>query len=137
MLVSINCQIYFIYLNQNRIKDRAYALKEARESNRKGFIDACYTRQWRDACDDARTLDSKQMTKYMQSERIRQIEEKKARKEALSAQEDSFLDESKKQLDAVEERARAKSEMQRLADLKNKQDLREQVCLYVFVYVCT
>jgi DNA-directed RNA polymerase sigma subunit (sigma70/sigma32) len=59
---------------KQRIKDRAYALQEARNRNREEFVKACYTQQWRDACDDARTLDSKQLTIFMQRERVRQIE---------------------------------------------------------------
>ena len=56
--------IEFILLT--RIKERAYALKEAREEARQKFVDAAYKNQWRDACDDARTLDSKAVTRFMQ-----------------------------------------------------------------------
>ena len=50
---------------QARIMKKAYALRDARESAREKFIKGCYDAQWRDACDDARSLDSKAMTKFM------------------------------------------------------------------------
>lgn len=41
----------------------------------------CYDRQWRDACDDARTLDSKANTEWVTSQRWEQVAEKAAREE--------------------------------------------------------
>jgi hypothetical protein len=64
--------------------ERAYALRDAREEARKKFVDESLERQWRDACDDARLLDSKALTQFMSNERLRQIQEKIQRKQQLS-----------------------------------------------------
>lgn len=41
----------------------------------------CYDRQWRDACDDARTLDSKANTNWITAQRWQQVAEKGAAEE--------------------------------------------------------
>ena len=54
-----------------RIRHRAYALKEKREQERKEFVEKCYRRQWRDACDDLRALDSKEtLDRLMQDRKL-------------------------------------------------------------------
>ena len=55
--------------------ERAYALREAREKERLRIVREKYDEQWRDACDDARTLDSKAMTRYMNEQRLQQIQD--------------------------------------------------------------
>jgi hypothetical protein len=77
---------------------KAYALRDAREGARGELVKQKYDLQWREACDDARTLDSKAMTLYMNTERLRQIEEKKLRHLKLSDQEGAFLSEWTKQV---------------------------------------
>jgi hypothetical protein len=42
-----------------QIRSRAYALKAQREAERQEFVKECYQRQWREACDDLRAIDSK------------------------------------------------------------------------------
>ncbi len=76
-----------------RIMERAYALRDARERERQKLVEAAYNQQWRDSCDDARTLDSKTLDKFMHAERIRQIQEKKQRNEVLSQRENDWLNE--------------------------------------------
>ena len=56
---------------------KAYQLRDKREAERQSAVQAKYDQQWRDACDDARTLDSKAMTIHMNKLRLQQIEEKK------------------------------------------------------------
>ena len=43
---------------KERIRARAHMLKDRRENERKEFVQEMYAKQWRDANDDARTLDS-------------------------------------------------------------------------------
>lgn len=112
---------------KQRIMERAYALKDARENERKEFVKQRYDQQWRDANDDARTLDSKAMLKYMSRERLAQIEEKQRRREQLSADEDVAFAEWNRQLEAMAERDRLKKEAIRNADRKTKEDLKQQV----------
>lgn len=112
---------------KQRIRERAYALKEAREAERLQVVREKYDQRWKDANDDARTLDSKALTKFMSQERLRQIEEKRLRKQQLSSEENDFLDEWNRQLDAIAERDRQKLERLRNADIKMKHDLKNQV----------
>jgi hypothetical protein len=116
---------------KQRIRERAYALKDQREKARQDFVRAKYEQQWRDANDDARTLDSKAMSNYMSVERLAQIEEKRRRKEKLTAEEDFQFTEWNRQLDEMAEKDRLKQERLKKADLKTAEDLRLQVCSYV------
>ena len=52
-----------------RIRARAHLLKEQRESERQRFVQEMYDKQWRDACDDARTLDSNAVVKKLVRDR--------------------------------------------------------------------
>lgn len=49
--------------------------------HRRQYVQECYDRQWRDACDDARTLDSKANTEWVSAQRWEQVAEKAAREE--------------------------------------------------------
>ena len=80
-----------------RIMERAYKLRDARESARGKYVEECYNRRWREACDDARTLDSIETTKFMAAERMRQIQDKIQRKQNLNSDEGAWLDEWKRQ----------------------------------------
>jgi hypothetical protein len=114
----------------DRIMERAYALRDARENERKAIVKQKYDAQWRDACDDARTLDSKAMTIYMNQERIRQIEEKKSRKQQLSVQENDFVEEWNRQMDALAARDEAKRALRRQIDSETSAKIREQVSIW-------
>lgn len=63
-----------------RIMERAYKLRDERERLRNSHVKASLDKQWRDACDDARTLDSEALLKLVSKERQQQIEEKNANK---------------------------------------------------------
>jgi hypothetical protein len=110
-----------------RIMERAHALKDSRERAQQDYVKKAYDRQWRLACDDARLLDSEALEKFMSDERLRQIEEKRRNKIALSDSENDFLDEWKRQLDLIEERDRQKLQAQKDADLATQAGLREQI----------
>lgn len=75
---------------KEKIMERAYALRDKRESTRADFVKDALDRQWRDSCDDARLLDSKAMLQFVNTERLAQIQEKIKRKEKLSMQENDF-----------------------------------------------
>ena len=112
---------------QARIMKKAYALRDARESAREKFIKGCYDAQWRDACDDARSLDSKAMTKFMGAERVNQIRQKQQRNIELTANENDFLAEWKRQLDIIEARDKAKSDLRKKNNLDTAKGLRDQI----------
>jgi len=112
---------------KTRIMAKAYALRDAREAGRNELVKKKYDLQWRDACDDARTLDSKAMTQYMNKERLTQIEEKKARRERLTQQEGDFLSEWTKQMDKVEAQDLAKQAYRRRNDAETSVLVRKQM----------
>lgn len=107
--------------------EKAYALRDAREKARQEYVQRRLNDQWRDSCDDARTLDSKAMTLYMNQERLRQIREKVERKQMLSQQEDNFLAEWNRQMEELEKRDREKEEYRRKVDKETSQAIRKQV----------
>ncbi len=112
---------------QFRIMERAYALRDAREKERAKFVQEKYNEQWRDACDDARTLDSKAMTKHMNKERIAQIQDKIKRKEQTSSQENYFLDEWNRQLEELERRDIEKQQLRRRIDNETSNEIKAQI----------
>lgn len=110
-----------------RIMERAYALRDARESARLEYVKRRYDDQWRDACDDARTLDSESMTAFMAKERLRQMEEKIKKKQMLNSDETAWLAEWNRQLDIIAERDRAKLEYRKKCDMDTEKGLRQQI----------
>lgn len=58
---------------KNRIMERAYKLRDDREAKRMEYVRKCYDEQWRDACDEARTLDSQAMLQWVKEERLKRI----------------------------------------------------------------
>lgn len=112
---------------KQRIMERAYALRDAREEARQKIVHSKLNQQWRDACDDARTLDSQAMTKYMNEERLRQIEAKKQRKQQLSEKENDFLDEWNRQLDEIAARDKAKQDLKYKVDMETAAEVKAQI----------
>ena len=51
------------------LQDRAIALRDAREAERRKFVDKMYHEQWQASCDDGRLLDSKATIKHVVGER--------------------------------------------------------------------
>ena len=107
--------------------ERAYALRDAREKARQDFVKEKLDQQWRDSCDDARTLDSKAMVKFMNDERVRQIKEKVQRKQMLTSQENDFLAEWNRQLDLLAKRDAEKAELRRRVDRETSEAIRAQM----------
>jgi hypothetical protein len=113
-----------------RIMERAYKLRDQRDKAREEYIQECYNRQWRDACDDARLLDSQSLTKHMSDERLRQIEEKRRNKQTLSAEENSWIDAWKQQLAIQEENSNAKERKRADTNRLMQDQIREQVVCF-------
>jgi hypothetical protein len=67
--------------------ERAYKLRDERERVRNEHVKSSLDHQWRDACDDARKLDSEALLKLVSNERQIQIEKKVALKEKLTGEE--------------------------------------------------
>jgi len=109
------------------IMERAYALRDAREAARKKMIQDKLDQLWRDGCDDARTLDSKELNKFMGAERLRQIEEKENRRKNAKAEETVFLGEWTRQLSLLEEKDRAKQAKRDKSNADTAAGLEEQI----------
>ena len=58
---------------KNRIMERAHKLRNERENSRMEYVRKCYDDQWRDACDEARALDSQAMLQWVKEERLKRI----------------------------------------------------------------
>ena len=110
-----------------RIMERAYALRDAREAARQKIVEEAYNLRWRDSCDDARTLDSKAVELFMNEERLRQIEEKKKRKQELSENENAWLKEWSVQLSEMNARDKAKSDFKNMKRLEMVDGLKSQI----------
>ena len=78
---EVMAKVETIEERKDRIMQKAYALRDAREQARNEYIQQCYDKQWRAACDDARTLDSKAFTKWTTEERLTQIARNERTKE--------------------------------------------------------
>jgi len=112
---------------KSRIMERAYELRDARESARQKIVEHAYNEQWRDSCDDARTLDSKTLDIYMNKERLRQIEEKKQRNEDLSANENLWLKDWNRQLEEMNARDQAKDDYRKMKQDEMVSGLKDQI----------
>lgn len=107
--------------------ERAYALRDTREKQRQELVNQKYAQQWRDSCDDARTLDSKATTLFMNQERLRQIREKMEMKKQLSSQENDFLAEWTRQLEEIERREKEKEYNHLLIEKETAAEVRRQM----------
>lgn len=83
---------------KQRIMEKAYKLRDRREAERQKYIEECYDRQWREAVDDARTLDSQAMSKWVGDERKRMIGQNIENRAQAKAEEDEWIRQWKEQL---------------------------------------
>ena len=90
------------------LRARATALRDAREKDRREFVESCYQKQWRDQCDDARTLDSKAMMKFVSSDRKVQESQKLDVKAQAAVDEAAYVDEWRVRMDELEKLELAK-----------------------------
>ena len=52
-----------------KLREQALKLRNKREKQRQNFVNECYDRQWRDGCDELRTLYSKAVTEKVMNDR--------------------------------------------------------------------
>jgi len=98
--------------------EKAYALRDRREAERRKQVQAAYDTLWRDGCDDLRDLDGKALNMYMGAERQRQIEEKEKRRALDEINANSYYAEWTKQLEALSAADDAKK-ARREANMRN------------------
>ena len=107
--------------------ERAYALRDERERARQEHVKSSLDRQWRDACDDARTLDSEALLTLVSKERKAQIDEKIRNKSRLSEEEEKFNEDWKKHVEALEIAEKRKDEHRRQVEEETARRIKEQV----------
>ena len=107
--------------------DRAYYLRDTREKARSEFVKKCYDAQWRDACDDARTLDSKAMDQFVGADRIAQLKAKNQSDKNQSNEDAYFMAQTDKYNAILEARERAKDEFRTKAAHDLQEGLRVQM----------
>mmetsp|Transcript_5712 Transcript_5712/g.7878 ORF Transcript_5712/g.7878 Transcript_5712/m.7878 type:complete len:487 (+) Transcript_5712:109-1569(+) len=112
---------------KKRMKERALALAAAREEKRKAFVEDAYNRRWRDACDDARALDSKAMLDYVVDKRQEQLLEKELRSQIEKEEEQKYLAMVMQNVSLLEAKERAQVEALHSANRKMRSDLDLQV----------
>ena len=112
---------------KKKMMDRAYALREKREKERLEFVKQCYDNQWRDACDDARTLDSKAMVAWVDAQNQEQIQEKNREMEELAAAENQWIESNKMHNEKLDDIEREKNELRAKAAKDLEDGLQKQM----------
>lgn len=110
--------------------ERAYALRDEREKARQEQVRNALDQQWRDACDDARTLDSEALLRYVSNERKSQIDEKIRNKIRLTDDEKKFNEDWKRHVEALEVAEREKDEHRRRIEHETSQKIKDQVICF-------
>ncbi len=110
-----------------RLVKEARRLKTEREDKRRAFADEQLERQWKEGCDDLRTIDSSFFKQHCSSEVQKQIEEKKGRRANSEAEKQRWAGEWEserlKRVDAEER----KNAQRANALLDNRRDLKQQL----------
>lgn len=111
----------------HRLLEKAYALRDKREKERLKQVEQAYNTAWRDGCDDLRDLDGKALTVFMADYREQQIADKRERKVLADINENSFVAEWTKQLNAMQEKDDVKNAKRNRANKDNNSGLIEQM----------
>lgn len=112
---------------RNRIRARAYELRDKREREKQKFTEERLAKQYQDSQDDARTLNSKKLTVVVKQEVLAQIQEKLLRKQRLTAEEEKSVMLWKQQLDEIELQQRQKEAGKSEKQIKQMQALQNQI----------
>jgi hypothetical protein len=107
--------------------ERAYALRDEREKARQQHVKAALDQQWRDACDDARTLDSVALLSLVSQERKAQIDEKIRNKIRLTDEEKKFNEDWKRHVENLESVEKQKEENRRKTEEETANKIKDQI----------
>lgn len=110
-----------------RIMERAYELRDQRERIRQQAVKEALDRQWREACDDARTLDSEALLSQCDKERKAQMQEKLQRKQNLKNSENDFNEAWLEHVTQMENAEKEKDARRHRLEKENKAMLKDQV----------
>jgi len=112
---------------KTKLREKAFALRDKRESDRREYVQKCYDRQWRDACDDARLLDGKALLQYVTDERINQIHEKSKKKIQDKIDDEKHQAYLKEKMDEMQARENAIAARKKEMATRTKEDLNKQI----------
>lgn len=107
--------------------ERAYELRDQRERIRQQAVKEALDRQWREACDDARTLDSEALLSQCDKERKAQMQEKLQRKQNLKNSENDFNEAWLEHVTQMENAEKEKDARRHRLEKENKAMLKDQV----------
>jgi hypothetical protein len=112
---------------KNSIQARALALRDAREAERRAFVDKMYRMQWQTSCDDGRLLDSQATIKHVMDVRNDQIREKQEIQKRLDEDDRMMMDEWRQRIDELEAKENAKEQYRKEMEKEIKGMLDEQI----------
>eukprot|EP01041_Mallomonas_annulata_P000466 gene466-872_t len=112
---------------KNKIKERAYALRETRRQEQQKIYEEKLEKQIKDGLDEYRTASSKKMTREVKNEVLKQIADKIQRKVRLSEEENSHVQLWKQERDQAESQEAAKEEARRIAQQTLVDGLKAQI----------
>lgn len=110
-----------------RLVKEARRLKSEREEKRKAFADEQLERQWKESCDDLRTIDSAFFKIHCNTEVLKQIEDKKLRKEYDLSDKQRWASEWESERLKNVSLEDGKSLKRHQALLENRRDLKNQM----------
>jgi hypothetical protein len=109
------------------LQNRALALRDAREAERRAFVDQMYRLQWQTSCDDGRLLDSKATIKRVMDDREIQLHQKAEIAQKLAVEDGLLMGEWKQRIDELEKRETEKEQNRRTMETEIKGMLDSQV----------
>lgn len=118
----------YLYLSPAlSLMEKAYALRDRRETERRKYVSDMYEERWREECDDVRDLDGKALSVFMATERQKQVAEKIVRDKENAESENAYYAAWEKQLEqmaALDDQKKAKAKDN---NIKTFEGLKEQI----------
>uniref|UniRef100_A0A7S1XRQ7 Cilia- and flagella-associated protein 53 n=1 Tax=Phaeomonas parva TaxID=124430 RepID=A0A7S1XRQ7_9STRA len=112
---------------KERLRSKAMALKNRREAAQASFVEAKRQQQWRDSCDEARTLDSKALLHYVTAARKSELDFKETKNVTDKIEAAKFAEEWRGRMKVLEDREIADAHARHEANEACRRDLDEQV----------
>lgn len=109
------------------LQARALELRDAREAERRAFVDEMYKLQWQTSCDDGRLLDSKATVKRVVSDRQVQEQQKAEFAMKQQAEDDVLTAQWQQRIDELEAKETEKEAYRRGMEKEIKGMLDQQV----------
>lgn len=107
--------------------EKAHALRDRREKERRQYVSNMYEERWREECDDVRDLDGKALSVFMATERQKQVADKMVRDKENAENENAFYAAWEKQLEQMAALDDAKKEKAKSNNMKTFDGLKEQI----------